>query len=89
MDQGKKFSKVSSTNFTWYILEYFVPLEGLSWHLNIGKLKIWLKNEKNFQSEIKTIFVSQVLSFRLTKQTSKNVADTTFNWRVIKYQKAI
>ena len=37
----------------------------------------YLKNEKSFQSEIKTFFlVSQVL---YTKQTSKNVADTTFN----------
>ena len=32
-----------------------------------------------FPSEIKNFFfVSQVLSFRLTKQTSKNVAATTF-----------
>ena len=39
----------------------------------------YLKNEKSFRSEIKSIFiVSQVLSFRHTKQTSKNVADTTF-----------
>ena len=34
----------------------------------------------SFGSEIKKAFflVSQVLSFRLTKQTSKNIADTTF-----------
>ena len=33
----------------------------------------YLKNEKSFQSEIKSIFlVSQVLSFRHTKPTSKN-----------------
>ena len=44
------------------------------------KLKFdYVKNEKSFQSEIKTFFlVSQVLSFTHTKQTSKNVADTTF-----------
>ena len=36
----------------------------------------YLKNEKSFQSEIKTFFfVSQVLSFRHTKQTSKNLAE--------------
>ena len=29
--------------------------------------------------ELKFFLVSQVLSFRLTKETSKNVADTTFN----------
>ena len=40
----------------------------------------YLKNEKSFRSEIKTfLLVSQVLSFRHKKQTSKNVADTTFN----------
>ena len=39
-----------------------------------------MKNEKSFWSEIENIFlVLQVLSFRLTKQTSKNVVDTTFN----------
>ena len=39
----------------------------------------YLKKEKSFQSEVKSIFlVSQVLSFRHTKQISKNVADTTF-----------
>ena len=37
-------------------------------------------NETSFWIKIKTIFlISQVLSFRLKKQTSKNVADTTFN----------
>ena len=39
----------------------------------------YLKNKKSFQSEIKTFLpVSQVLSFRHTKQISKNVDDTTF-----------
>ena len=38
----------------------------------------FVKNEKSFWSE--TFFeVSQVLSFRLEKQTSKSVADTIFN----------
>ena len=41
----------------------------------------YFKNEKSFRSEIKAFFlVSQVLSFRHTKQTSKNVADTTFKY---------
>ena len=40
----------------------------------------YLKNEESFRHEIKRIIlVLQVLSFRHTKQTSKNVADTTFN----------
>ena len=38
----------------------------------------YLKNEKSFRGEIKTFFlVSEVLSFRHKKQTSKNVVDTT------------
>ena len=47
----------------------------------VPKLKFdYLKNEKSFRSEIKIFFfVLQVLSFRLTKQTSKNLADTTFS----------
>ena len=52
------------------------------------KLKFdYLKNEKSFRSEIKkTLFlVSQVLSFRHTKQTSKNVADTTFKYNNAEY----
>ena len=41
-----------------------------------------LKNKKSLRSEIKTFFlVSKVLPFRYTKQTSKNVADTTFRAR--------
>ena len=40
---------------------------------------------KSFRSERKNFFflVSHVLSFRHTKQTSKNVADTTFNIKLI------
>ena len=54
------------------------------WHLNILKLwkvKIWLSQEdKELSKQNKTFFcASRVLSFRLTKQTSKKVADTTFN----------
>ena len=37
------------------------------------------KNEKSQQKEIKkVILVSQVVSFRLTKENSKNVTGTTF-----------
>ena len=44
------------------------------------KLKFdYLKNEKSFRSKIRIIFiVLQVLSFKLTKQTIKNVVDATF-----------
>ena len=40
----------------------------------------FLGNEKSFWSEIKKTFFlfPQVVSFRLKKQTSKNVVDTTF-----------
>ena len=51
----------------------------------LEKLKFdYLKNKKNFRSEVKIFFfVSQMLSFRHTKQTTKNAADTTFkhNWK--------
>ena len=40
----------------------------------------FLENGKNFRSENKKLSkVSKVLSFRLKKQTSKNLVDTTFN----------
>ena len=51
-----------------------------SWHLNIWKFKIWLSQERKELSKWnkKTFFLdSQVLSIRHTKETSKNVADTT------------
>ena len=53
----------------------------MSWHLNIWKFKIW--EQIKLSVEIKTFFlVSQVLSFKHTKQTSKNVADTIIeNWK--------
>ena len=38
----------------------------------------FLENEKSFQSETKNSFSQFHLLFRLKKQTSKNVADTTF-----------
>ena len=39
----------------------------------------FLENEKDFWSGIKAFFlVWEVLSFRLKRQTSKNVADKTF-----------
>ena len=59
-----------------------------SWHLNIWKIKVWLSQE---QKELSTwnkkhfSLFSQFLSFRLTKQTSKNVADTTFNFIMVSY----
>ena len=45
------------------------------------KLKFgYLMNEERFRSEINFFFlVSRVLLFRIAKQTSKTVADTTFN----------
>ena len=47
-----------------------------SWYLNNFD---YLKNERSYLSEIKNIFlVSQVFLYRYTKQTSRNIADTTF-----------
>ena len=41
---------------------------------------IFTRKKKAFPKKQKTFFlVSQVLSFRLKKQTCKNAADTTFN----------
>ena len=66
-----------------------VSFLGIWWRHSIWiseKLKFdYLNNEKSFWSETRNIFfVWQVLSFRLKKQTSKNIADTTFkampNW---------
>ena len=73
--------------FTSQVIQYnvfHVSCLGIWWlhHIPIsGKLKLdFLNTEKSFQSEIKTFFlILQVLSFRLTKQSSKNVADTTLN----------
>ena len=43
------------------------------------KLKLDLKNEKSVLTEIKNIFLCFTSAFfRMTKQTNKNVADTTF-----------
>ena len=54
------------------------------WHYEIWIPEKWkfdyLKNEKSFWSKTKTFFhVSQVFSFRNTKQTSKNVVNKTFH----------
>ena len=41
------------------------------------------RTKRAFEVKQKTFFlVSQVLSFTHTKQTSKNVADTTFKFRI-------
>ena len=52
-----------------------------SWDLNIWTFKIWLSLERKKLSKWNKehfFLVSQVLSLRYTKQTSKNVADKTF-----------
>ena len=51
--------------------------------MNIWNFKIWFSRERKelLKWNKKTLFlVSQILSFRLKKQTSKNIADTTFKW---------
>ena len=52
-----------------------------SWHLNIWKVKLWLSPERKklLKQNKKALFlVANVLSFRHTKQTSKNAVNTTF-----------
>ena len=59
------------TSWQYHIIDDVIP-ENLQFD--------YFKNKKSFRSEIKNIFlVSQVLSFRDKIQTSKNVADRTFN----------
>ena len=69
--------------FTIYSIKFLVLCLGIWWPHEIWMSQIlnfdFLDNNKSFWSEIKTFFlVSQVPSFRVKKQTSKNVADTTF-----------
>ena len=63
---------------------------GIWWFHEIWKSKIlkfdFLENEKNLWSKKKNFFflIEQVLSLRLKKQSSKNVADTAFNVKQVK-----
>ena len=54
------------------------------WHLDIRKVFLIIsKTERVFKVKWKAFFlVSKWLSFRHTKQTSKNVADTTFKYHL-------
>ena len=57
----------------------------MSWNLNIWKVQTWLSQEQKelLKQNEKTFFLAfKVLSFGHTKQTSKNVADTTFKHAV-------
>ena len=76
---GKKsfyFSSYSVKCVSCFMIRHLMT----SWHLNTWKVKIWLSQEWKELSKWSFLFfqVSQVLSFRHTKQTSKNVADTAF-----------
>ena len=58
---------------------------GICWRHKIWKpeklTSDYLKNEKNFQSEIKNIFlILNVFLFRHTKHSSKDIADTVFKY---------
>ena len=72
--------------FTFQVIQYnvfHVSYLSIWWRHDIWileKLKLYyLKNEKSFWSEIKNIFPCFTSAFfRHTKQTSKNVANTTF-----------
>ena len=60
-----------------------------SWHLNMWKLKIWLSQQQKELSKWNKKHFSlfhQVLSWRHTKEISKNVADTTFKCHPSKCQ---
>ena len=62
----------------------------ISWNLNFWNSKIWFSWERKecLKWKKKTFFlVSQVLSFRLEKDTSKNIAQTTFiDWTLFAYK---
>ena len=65
---------------------------GIWWRHDIWIPKMlkfdYLKNEKRFWREMKAfLLVLQVLSLRHTKQTSKNVADTTFKHSFVALEK--
>ena len=86
------------TVFTFQVIQqnvFHVSCLGVWWRHDIWisekKNFDYLKNEKSFRSEIKNIFTfSQVLCFRLTKQTSKNVVDTAFeSWILNKHPSAL
>ena len=72
--------------FTSQVIQWNVFLIlclSIGWQHKISKCRIlkfdFLESEKSFWSEIKIFsLVWQTLLFRLKKQTSKNVADTTF-----------
>ena len=49
--------------------------------LQISEVKSWLSQERK-ELSMWTSLISQMLSLRLEKQTSKNVADTTFKERL-------
>ena len=57
----------------------------VSWHLNIWKVKIWLSQQRKellkWNKKLFPLFLK--CSFRNTKQTSKNVANTTFQHKEI------
>ena len=76
---------------------FHVSCPGILWRHDFwirGKLKFhFLLTEKSFWSKIKIIvlkvLVLQMLSFRLTKQTSKNVVDTTFKDELLTKNKCL
>ena len=74
----------SQINPVKYVLSLMLGYLMISLHLNIWKVKIWLSQEweKLSKWNKKICFlVSQVPSFRLTKQTCKNVTDTNFKYQ--------
>ena len=71
----------------------YVSCLGIWWRNDIGipeKLTFdYLKNKKSFRSKITFFLVSKMLSFRHTKQTSKNVAYTTLVVLIVKNKEVI
>ena len=67
---------------------FLVCAEPFDDFMKFENLKFWnlifSRTQRAFEVKWKTFFlVSQVLSFRLKKQTSKNVADTTFTFQLV------
>ena len=72
-----KFIQISAQTLSDFFYKKFFENQkgpGTSYNIIISRTK------RAFEVKSKTFFfVSKVLSFRHAKQTSKNVADTTFN----------
>ena len=83
------YASMSLLQSIWKVLN--VQKANLKCYIDIWKVKNrFISKTKSFRSEIKTFsLVSQMLTFKLAKQTSKNVVETTIkliqiNWLLVR-----